>query len=115
MTSKLYLVCVQIFIVFHRTVWEQKKSLLTHYVVVISAEGPCLNTAAGTLFHLLQTNVIAHYRSLRRNFYLQESFHKPIFGILNRLNNIDKKSKHHRLVTNIEKGYPFSKKKVRLF
>ena len=98
MTSKLYLVCVQIFIVFHRTVWEEKKSLLTHYVVVISAEGPCLNTAAGTLFHLLQTNVIAHYRSLRRNFHLQESFHKPIFGILNRL-NIDKKGSQNQSIT----------------
>ena len=46
----------------------------------------------GTLFHLLQTNVIAHYRSLRRNFHLQKSFHKPIFGILNRF-DIDKKGR----------------------
>ena len=29
----------------------------------------------GTLFHLLQTNLIAHYHSLQRNFHLRRSFH----------------------------------------
>ena len=52
----------------------------------------------GTLFHLLQTNVNAHYRSLRRNFHLQKSFHKPIFGILNRL-DIDKKGSQNQSIT----------------
>ena len=59
------------------------------------------------------------FSTLQRNFLSQKSCHKPIFDILNRLIDIDKKkvtkSKHHRLVTNIEKGYPFFKKKGKAF
>ena len=44
------------------------------------------------------------FSTLRRNFHLQKSFHKPIFGILNRLNKKRvTKSKHRLLMTTFEK------------
>ena len=62
--------------------------------------------------------MLSLFRLCRGIFIYRKAFiNQIIFDILNRL-DIEKKvtkSKHHRLVTNIEKGYPFFRKKGKAF